>query len=439
LFCIVVGRAQAPVREVRRYQDGLHIQLKDPMPFVNLYFFHLLDPEWGHVTIRFCPHPPVHAQGILNGHEFVERATTAQAIRFHKEENCFTEVADADALGRVADTLRAAGSEGRLVSGCERWLYSTCLVFALPLAEQEKTRFRYAYSLYQAEDSRNYLFGDGRHREPWFEALIDRTRASLDLPTVKTLFGRRRRPYYRNEQGRLPRGERAVEKPGYDLTVFQRHFGPWTLKVYTKGERVLRVEVILHNARRLPCGYGLDKWPLVLGQMPAVLEQYSTRQASYDLQKLRAKAVVERPAKSLRYRVCAEGLRGLSALLVLRNRVLVPLLSRLGRRRRCPHCHLSELDRRYDNIQKEMQHVFEELHIAAGALATRNCLVWRRKRPMYFSYKFLSCFGLPTSAQTGRLLRYSRHRCGHIRSHAGCQRTAEDPTYARIPGCCRRW
>jgi hypothetical protein len=64
------------------------------------------------------------------------------------EGNCFPEVADADALDRVAV--------------CERWLYSTCLVFALPLAEQEKTRFRYSYSWYEGEYSRNYLFRDWR-------------------------------------------------------------------------------------------------------------------------------------------------------------------------------------------------------------------------------------------------------------------------------------
>ena len=39
-----------------------------------------------------------------------------------------------------------------------------------------------------------------------------------------------------------------VETPTYDLTMFQVHYGKMTLKIYTKGERVLRIEVIVHMA-----------------------------------------------------------------------------------------------------------------------------------------------------------------------------------------------
>ena len=33
----------------------------------------------------------------------------------------------------------------------------------------------------------------------------------------------------------------------YDLTIFKLHCGKLTLKIYTKGERVLRVEAIAHK------------------------------------------------------------------------------------------------------------------------------------------------------------------------------------------------
>jgi hypothetical protein len=41
------------------------------MPYVNHYSFHILDPEWGHITIKISGHPPFSAQVILNGHEYV--------------------------------------------------------------------------------------------------------------------------------------------------------------------------------------------------------------------------------------------------------------------------------------------------------------------------------------------------------------------------------
>ena len=54
LFLVLVGRAQAPVWDVSAKH---HIERKKPMPYVNHYSFHILDPEWGHLTIKgraFC-------------------------------------------------------------------------------------------------------------------------------------------------------------------------------------------------------------------------------------------------------------------------------------------------------------------------------------------------------------------------------------------------
>ena len=41
----------------------------DPMPYVNHYSFHILDPDWGHLTIKISGHPSFAAQVMLNGHE----------------------------------------------------------------------------------------------------------------------------------------------------------------------------------------------------------------------------------------------------------------------------------------------------------------------------------------------------------------------------------
>ena len=63
LFLILVGRAQAPVWDVTTNHH--HIEPKRPMPYVNHYSFHILDPEWGHLTIKISGHPPFPAQVIL--------------------------------------------------------------------------------------------------------------------------------------------------------------------------------------------------------------------------------------------------------------------------------------------------------------------------------------------------------------------------------------
>jgi hypothetical protein len=61
LFLVLVARAQAPVWEI---SEKHHIERKKPMPYVNHYSFHFLDPHWGHLTIKISGHPPFPAQVI---------------------------------------------------------------------------------------------------------------------------------------------------------------------------------------------------------------------------------------------------------------------------------------------------------------------------------------------------------------------------------------
>ena len=58
---------------------------------------------------------------------------------FTKEGNCFIHTPDAAGLAKVADTLSEQQRIGRLSEVCERWIYSTCLLFALDLEEQKRS------------------------------------------------------------------------------------------------------------------------------------------------------------------------------------------------------------------------------------------------------------------------------------------------------------
>jgi len=269
IFAVLVGRAPASVWEVERFGNG-GINLKRKQVWVNHYSFHLVDEKWGHVTIKICGHPPFTAQILLNGHEYVASQARKAGLEFSKEGNCFTEVSNARDLAQVADTLRSETAVGRLGQVCERWIY-TCLAFGLSLDEQEQSGFRYSYSVYQAEYSRNLLFRKGREMEEVFNGVIDRTRAPLDLPMVKTMFGAQRRP---RRQSKKPRCEVVVERPEYGLTLFKVHFGRLTLKTYTKGERVLRIESIAHNTADLRCGKVLEKFPEIVTRLSGMVERF---------------------------------------------------------------------------------------------------------------------------------------------------------------------
>jgi len=444
IFLVLIGRAPAPVWEVQRSEKGaLNIRRKNPMPWVNHYHFHIIDEQWGHLTIKICGHPPFSAQVMLNGHEYVGCLARQAGVDFTKEGNCFTNVSGAAGLSELADTLRSQAAVGRLRQVCERWIYR-CVCFGLSFDEQQKSGFRYSYSVYQLEYSRNLLFTQGDELDHVFNGVIDRTRGQLDVRTIKTIFGAKQRPR-RRRRDKVPRFEAVLERPSYDLTIFKLHFDRLTLKMYSKGERVLRIEAVAHNTLDLHCGRvleGLPKmvarlgdmverflgvvrcvdvaWisdgtleslpaPSMVGQtrvggvdinqarmraaMAAVValasaprgftaaehaakvramspesnEPYTARHAAYDLKKLRGKALVrKRSEHSRRYEPTTEGLRSMAALVVLRDKVIVPLLAGAGHRKTGRERSTRDpLDRHYEAVRRQMQELFDAMGIAA--------------------------------------------------------------------------
>ena len=277
-----------------------------------------------------------------------------------------------------------------------------------------------------------------------FQALIDRTRAPLNLDRSKTIFGDKNRPHYDKRKKNPMRWGVVVETPTYDLTVFKVHYGKMTLKIYTKGARVLRTEVIVHNTkeyrwgRSLPClgeivtrlhgilerflnAVGcmdacfvaddtLENLPLPaqVGQtkvggidfnkprMRRVVEAvlalstspagftaselaqqvrtmssqaestYGPRRAAYDLKKLRGKVMVRKIGSSRRYEPVPEGLRAMTALVVIREKVIKPMLA-ASRRPESPSQlnHPTPVDQHYEHLRLGMRDLFAALGMVA--------------------------------------------------------------------------
>src|SRR5260370_11996832 len=60
----------------------------------------------------------------------------------------------------------------------------------------------------------------------------------------------------------------------YDLTILKLHCGQLNMKIYTNGERVLRIEVVVHNTEELQCGRSLEKFPKMVVQAKEILERF---------------------------------------------------------------------------------------------------------------------------------------------------------------------
>lgn len=270
LFAVFVSKAPAMVWDVKEFGDNkIDIRKKTPLAYINHYSFHIMDQKWGHITIKISGHFPFGAQIILNGHEWVERRKGIKKLSVIKEGNCFTNFSNGEALSRIADTLSI--QKGQLEDVCNRWIYK-CLWFGLDKEEQDRSGFKYQYSIYQVEYSRNLLFKRGTQLDDMYQNLITLTRPKLDIKRLTTIMGRKNRPH--NRKQKRPGIEVRIEKPDYNLTIFKIHFGKITLKLYDKGERVLRAEVVVHNAKELKCKRSVSNFGEIVSKLSIIMNSF---------------------------------------------------------------------------------------------------------------------------------------------------------------------
>ena len=91
---------------------------------------------------------------------------------------------------------------------------------------------------------------------------------------------------------------------------------------------------------------------------------YTTRQAAYDLRKLRGKGLTDKPGRTRRYHVPPHAARTIAALLALRNHVIAPILAgvrspRMGRKPKI----WTAVDRDYETLRIGMQTLFRHVGI----------------------------------------------------------------------------
>ena len=194
VFLVLVAKAPAPVWKVKRSAAGRIVNIERRREYVNHYSFHIMDPVWGHVTIKMSGHPPFGAQVMLNGHEYVTRQAEAAGIAFSKVGNCFTAVADPVGLARIADALSQEAAVGRLSQVCKPGsIRRACASHSTSMSSRQ-SGFVYGFAVYQLEYSRNLIFADGHRMQQIFDAVVDRTRSRLDVPKIRTVFGTAQRP-----------------------------------------------------------------------------------------------------------------------------------------------------------------------------------------------------------------------------------------------------
>ena len=91
---------------------------------------------------------------------------------------------------------------------------------------------------------------------------------------------------------------------------------------------------------------------------------YSSRNAAYDLAKLKGKRLVQRVKGSRRYKADPSGVRAMCAYLILRDKVIKPLLAGVVRPFGRPPKVQAPVDKHYVRLREELNRTFETIGLA---------------------------------------------------------------------------
>ncbi|MFN2607660.1 MAG: hypothetical protein ABR511_07150 [Acidimicrobiales bacterium] len=214
----------------------------------------------------------------------------------------------------------------------------------------------------------------GGQMERVLDAMVDRARSRLDIPTLRKLFG-----------DVVACLGAMVERFCTALDCVNTGFIPddtldeLPLPTTIGTSRIGGIDLNKPRARSaVAAALALSAAPegLTVGDLAARARamaglarcDYTVRQAAYDLRKLRAKKLLSKNGRSRRYTVPADAARTMAALLVLRQHVVGPILAgcRVPMRGRRPNTWTT-VDQHYEAIRGDMVALFDEIGLTRGA------------------------------------------------------------------------
>jgi hypothetical protein len=231
------------------------------------YYFYLLDPILGPMSLRVGTFLPFTLAVFLNGHSFLAQELTRQGIGFRQDDNTFLAVADVAALVAASERL----TPQLIAQRCDYW--ARRLAPAFSAAERAVLPLGYRYSVAQIELATDIIF----HRTAPLKALFRRaTELGVLLggaDRTTHLFGRRITQRY---GGKL---QTVLDRRNEGQPILRSYYGSSFVKQYEKGDRLLRTETCINNTYDLDIGRRLDNLPALKERMQATNLRYLDAQA----------------------------------------------------------------------------------------------------------------------------------------------------------------
>jgi hypothetical protein len=231
------------------------------------YYFYLLDPVLGPMSLRVGTFLPFTLAVFLNGHAFLAQELTRLGVGFRKDDNAFLAVDGLAALEAGAERLTPRLIEQR----CADWVGTLAPRFSA--AERAAAGLHYRYSVAQIELATDVIF----RRSAPLKALFRRA-AELGIllggaDRTTHLFGRRITARY---GGKL---QTVLDRRNEGQPILRSYYGSSFVKQYEKGDRPLRTETCLNNTYDVGIGRRLENLPALKERMLVTNTRYLDAQA----------------------------------------------------------------------------------------------------------------------------------------------------------------
>ena len=200
---------------------------------VGMYYFYVLDADFGPGFIKICTYFPYPAKVWLNGHEWAKRQARHEGVRFSELANGFSSCDDPVALQGICDRFGPRDIEAFFA----RWTS----VIPTPFTDADRRAgYFYELSMRQVEVSRTLVFDDPRRARSFFESLVQDNIGIGRPERVAMVFARPlRRPTKHPYRERVFSSGTEVQ-----MDFSYKHS---RVKQYLKEGRALRLETVINN------------------------------------------------------------------------------------------------------------------------------------------------------------------------------------------------
>ena len=253
--------------------DDYRLIKRAPKRFLH-YYFYLLDPVMGPMSLCVASYLPFTVNCFMNGHSYVAQELQRAGVRFRMDDNAIVSCADPDQLITIADRL----DERILQRRANYW--AARLTPSFSNRERALCQLHYPRraagrpgSVAQIEFARDVIFQRRARLRELFQRAVEIGVALGGATQTRQIFGRHINRRYR---GKL---ETVLERRDEGFPVLRSFYKSSYVKQYEKGDRLLRTETCLNDTYHLDIGRNLANLPTLKQRLVGTTDRYLTQQA----------------------------------------------------------------------------------------------------------------------------------------------------------------